>query len=108
MVTSTSPCWSYWLFDPGSGRFVTNALTAELRNLMHHGLTLDARRKEIRVSLWIGTCPDSFEIYRIENAGQTHLNGNAEQAHQVGVIPTGIELFAFDAALLGFLPFQQV
>lgn len=41
-------------------------------------------------------------------AGRTHLNWDAEQAEEVGVIPTGVELFAFDAAFFGGLPFQQV
>jgi hypothetical protein len=58
---------SYWLFDPGSGRFVTNALTAELRKLTHHTLTLDPRKKEIRISHFIGICLNSFENFRVEN-----------------------------------------
>jgi hypothetical protein len=58
---------SYWLFEPGSGRFVTNALTAGLRELHQHSLTLNPRKKEIRTSLFIGICRDSFEIFRVEH-----------------------------------------
>ncbi len=58
---------SYWLFDPGSGRFVTNALTADLRQLNHNGLTLHPKKKEIRIALFIGVCLNSFEIFRVEN-----------------------------------------
>jgi hypothetical protein len=58
---------SYWLFDPGSGRYITNALTAELRQLEHNGLTLDPRKREVRIQHFIGVCTNSFEIYRVEN-----------------------------------------
>jgi hypothetical protein len=58
---------SYWLFDPDSGRFVTNALTADLRALRHNGLTLNPETKEIRTSHFIGVCQKSFKIHRIEN-----------------------------------------
>ncbi len=58
---------SYWLFDPGSGRFITNALTAELRELAHRELTLEPQKKEIRLSYFIGVCLNSFEIFRVEN-----------------------------------------
>lgn len=36
------------------------------------------------------------------DAGQTHLN--SEGLQEVGMIPTGVELFALDTALFGFLP----
>ena len=38
--------------------------------------------------------------------GQTHLNLDAQQAEQIGMIPAGVELLAFDAPFFGFLPFQ--
>jgi len=57
---------SYWLFDPKSGRFITNALTADLREVTHNGLKFDPKKKEIRASLFLGTCLNSFELYRIE------------------------------------------
>jgi hypothetical protein len=38
--------------------------------------------------------------------GQTHLN--SKEAEQIGMIPTGVELFAFEAALFGFLSFEQI
>ena len=40
------------------------------------------------------------------SSGQTHLN--AEEAKEVGVVPSRIELFAFDASLFGFFPFEHV
>lgn len=58
---------SYWLFDPDSGRFVTNALTADLRTLEHNGLTLNPQSQELRTSHFIGMCLKSYTIYRIEN-----------------------------------------
>jgi hypothetical protein len=59
--------YSYWLFDPGSGRFITNALTADLRKLGYDRLTLIPQRNEIRISLFIGICRNSFEVYRVQN-----------------------------------------
>ena len=69
---------SYWLFDPGSGRFITNALTTELRALMPRELTLDPRKKQIRISLFIGPCLKSFEIYRVKNG---HLELMESEMH---------------------------
>ena len=60
-------CHSYWLFEPTSGRFVTNALTADLRKVTHNGLTFDPAKKELRASHFIGVCLNSFERYRIEH-----------------------------------------
>jgi hypothetical protein len=60
-------CHSYWLFEPASGRFATNALTADLREVRHNGLTFDPAKKELRASLFIGVCLNSFERYRIEH-----------------------------------------
>lgn len=59
-------CHSFWLFEPASGRFVTNALTADLREVRHNGLTLNPAKKELRASHFIGVCLNSFEVYRIE------------------------------------------
>ena len=39
-------------------------------------------------------------------AGQTHLNSPSSE--QIGMIPAGVELFAPDAALFGFLSFEHV
>ena len=58
---------SYWLFEPGSGRYITNALTAELRELTYRELTLEPQKKEIRLAHFIGVCLDSWEIFRVEN-----------------------------------------
>ena len=38
-------------------------------------------------------------------AGQTHLNFDSQKFEQVGVVPAGVLLFAFDPALFGFLAF---
>ena len=37
--------------------------------------------------------------------GQTHLNFDSQKFEQVGVVPAGVLLFAFDPALFGFLAF---
>ena len=45
------------------------------------------------------------------HAGQTHLNFigfNAEEAKEIGMIPTGIEHFAADTAFFGSFSFQEV
>ncbi len=57
---------SYWLFDKISGRFVTNKLTAQLGKLMYYCIAVNPTRAEIRTSLWVGICTNSFEVYRIE------------------------------------------
>jgi hypothetical protein len=57
---------SYWLFDPGSGRFITNTLTAQLGELMYQDIAVNPAKAEIRISLWIGLCMKSFEVYRVE------------------------------------------
>lgn len=57
---------SYWLFEPVSGRFVTNKLTAQLGELMYHGMAVNPARGEIWTGVWIGVCTNSFEVYRIE------------------------------------------
>src|SRR5581483_5868234 len=44
-------------------------------------------------------------------SGQTHLNFvglDAQEAQQVGMIPTGVEHFAADAAFFGSFSFQEV
>jgi hypothetical protein len=40
-----------------------------------------------------------------ETSGRTHLN--TQQTLQIGMVPTGIELFASDPALFGFLSFKS-
>jgi hypothetical protein len=75
---------SYFLFDPRSGRFITNALTADLREIEHNGLALDPRKKEIRASLFIGTCLSSFEIYRIENGNLTLIESETHSPIKPG------------------------
>jgi len=57
----------FWLFDPRSGRFITNALTAELQQFVRLDFKLDPQKKQIRVSFFVGPCLSSFEIYRIQN-----------------------------------------
>lgn len=64
---------NYWLFDPGSSLFATNALTSALRELSHNGLKLNPEKKEIRISHFIGICLNSFDIYRIEKGRLTLL-----------------------------------
>ena len=57
----------FWQFDPGSGRFITNALTAELQKFMRLDLSLDPRKKQIHVTFYVGPCPGSFETYEVQS-----------------------------------------
>lgn len=75
---------SYWLFDPRSGRYITNALTAELKELMPLELKVDAQKKEIRISFFSGPCPSSFEIYRIENGHLVLMESEIHSATKPG------------------------
>lgn len=56
----------YYLFDPQSGRFITNDLTHDLDQLKDNDLTLDRKKREIRVSFIYGLC-GGMDIYRIEH-----------------------------------------
>jgi hypothetical protein len=41
---------NYYLFHPKSGRFITNALTAELGRVQENGIVLDAKAHEIQAT----------------------------------------------------------
>ncbi len=59
---------NYYLFHPKSGRFITNALTAELGRVQENGIVLDAKAHEIQADLiGPGDCPGGTDIYRVEN-----------------------------------------
>jgi hypothetical protein len=50
---------NYWVFDPPSGRFITNNLTRQIRALKHSQMRLDADLKTITAGFFYGTCPQS-------------------------------------------------
>ncbi len=77
-------CHSYWLFEPASGRFVTNALTADLREVTHNGLTFDPAKKELRASRFIGVCLNSFDVYRIEHGRLVLQESEMHESRELG------------------------
>ena len=57
--------YAYWLFDPTSGRFITNRLTRELSRLGAHERHLDPKSRTIKLEyLTLGEAPVS-DTYRI-------------------------------------------
>src|SRR5262249_36002207 len=62
--------FNYWIFDPASGKFVTTALTKQLRGLGWNEMTLSPRARTIQVThLSLGRGMLVGEIYRVENNG---------------------------------------
>ena len=56
----------YYLFDPQSGRFVSNELTRDLGQVKSNGLILDWKTQEIQASFMFSLC-GGIDIYRIAN-----------------------------------------
>lgn len=89
---------SYWLFEPASGRFITNKLTAQLGELMYQDITVNPAKAEIRTSLWIGVCMKSFEVYRVERgklvlvASEIHMPEDAHHCTVTRKMRTGRKL----------------
>ena len=59
----------YWMFDQRSGRYVSNALTNELRQLAHNGIEFRRKTKDIEVTYF----PEQIrqpkvlrEVYRVD------------------------------------------
>lgn len=57
----------YWLFDPTSGRFVTNALSRELSDLSNNDRVFDSQAREIRTGDFEGACFPVKKTYKILN-----------------------------------------
>ena len=58
--------YNYWLFDPRSGRYITNSLTGELRKLSFNDMTLATKTREIHTTHWLSVCLCK-KIYKIVN-----------------------------------------
>jgi hypothetical protein len=56
----------YYLFDPQSGRFITNDVTHDLDELKDNGISVDWKEHEIRASFMVSLC-GGMDVYRIEN-----------------------------------------
>jgi hypothetical protein len=55
----------HWLFEPESGRFVSNDLAKQLDQLSGNRQEYDATTKEIRISTLMGGCAESWETFQI-------------------------------------------
>jgi len=59
----------YLVFDPHSGRFITNELTRQLGKVRDNGIQLDSKTREIRVAfMGPGICRGGLDIFRVEEA----------------------------------------
>jgi hypothetical protein len=56
----------YYLFDPQSGRFISNGLTRDLGEVKDNALSVDWKTREIRASFMFSLCGGT-DIYKIEN-----------------------------------------
>jgi len=63
--------YDYWLFDPGSGRFITNGLTQQLSKLMANTRDWDAASRTLHLGFLANDQARIGETYRIENTGLT-------------------------------------
>lgn len=60
--------FNYWLFNPATGKFITNRLTKQLRQLGWNEMTLSPRERTIRVThLNLGEGVLVGETYKVEN-----------------------------------------
>lgn len=57
--------FSYWYFDKSKGRFVTSALTDELRQVRANSIELDPQVREIHAWHLGNECPGLHEIFKI-------------------------------------------
>jgi len=73
----------YYVFDPSSGRFVTNALTDDLAQVKSSRIVLNHETEEIRAPFFKGRCTGE-DIYRVEN-------GRLEKIQEQDVTPRGDE-----------------
>src|SRR5260370_39157383 len=69
----------YYVFDPSSGRFVTNALTDDLAQVKSSRIVLNHETEEIRAPFFKGRCTGE-DIYRVEN-------GRLEKIQEQDVTP---------------------
>ena len=63
--------YNYWLFDNGSGRFITNSLSRSLSRLSYADIEINAKIREFKLFLYIGTC-EQTKTYRIIKSRLVH------------------------------------
>jgi len=58
----------YYIFDPRSGRYISNALTQDLAGVQENGISFDSQTHEIRAP-FMGpeACRGGLNVYRIQN-----------------------------------------
>jgi len=72
----------YYIFDPQSGRYSTNALTQDLAEVQENGISFDSQTHEIRAAFmgpW--PCAGGLNIYRIQE-------GRLNEVQQETVTPS--------------------
>jgi hypothetical protein len=58
----------YYIFDPQSGRYSTNALTQDLAEVQENGISFDSQTHEIRAPfMGPAACRGGVNVYRIQN-----------------------------------------
>jgi hypothetical protein len=62
---ATWGAFHHWLFEPESGRFVSDNLAKQLDQLSGNKWEYDSAAKEIKISSLIGGCPESWRTFRI-------------------------------------------
>jgi hypothetical protein len=80
--------YNYWLFDKRTGHFMTNVLTAELRELRCNEIRLDPKGKLIHTSNLIAGCADSESDYRIVRGHLILLRAEDREAKEGHCIVT--------------------
>ena len=73
----------YYVFDPASGRFISNALTEDLAKVKSSRIVLSKNTQEIQAPFFKGRCTGE-DTYRIEN-------GRLEKVEEQQVTPRGDE-----------------
>jgi hypothetical protein len=73
--------YTWWLFDPASGRFVRNALSHDLDQLTSKGVIPDRRAGTIMAPYPAADCPlDIYDLFRIADGRLQLVERHARQA----------------------------
>ncbi|MBW7884074.1 MAG: SH3 domain-containing protein [Caldilineaceae bacterium] len=78
----------WWLFDPNSGLFYTNALTRAISELRPNTFEVDARNGTIRIEQIAGTCPNRY-TYRVVGDQLVEVAREETVPGQSGCVPAG-------------------
>jgi hypothetical protein len=79
VLTEFGATWgslSWWVYDPGAGRFIQNEFTSELRKIASNGADVDPKEREITAHHLVGggVCGDLPDRYRIEDNRLIHTH----------------------------------